>query len=168
MKPTGAFDPTSSDLVLSRRFSATIDDVWASITVSERLARWFGTWTGDPSTGTVMVTMNAEPDEYPAVAYHIEACEPPLLLVLHTTDDHGTWHLRAALSGDGSGTVLELRQQRVERSSVPDVGPGWEWYLDRLVAALDGSEPPGMDAFEERYMPLSADYAALVDDASSS
>lgn len=51
MRPTGALEDGGRTLVLTRRFSARIDDVWASITDPERLSRWFGTWSGDPSTG---------------------------------------------------------------------------------------------------------------------
>lgn len=163
MTATGRLD--DGDLVLRRRFSATIDDVWDSITISERLARWFGTWTGDPATGTVMVTMNAEPEEYPAIAYDIEVCEPPRLLIVHSVDDYGTWHLRVEITEDGDDTVLELRQIRIDPSMARDVGPGWEWYLDRLVAAVADEQPPGIDAFEQRYMAMSDEYGTMVDDA---
>ena len=57
MKPTGTVEDGGKTLVLRRHFSVSIDDVWASVTESERLGRWFGTWTGDPATGSVMVTM---------------------------------------------------------------------------------------------------------------
>jgi uncharacterized protein YndB with AHSA1/START domain len=43
--------PTGRDLVLIRRFRAPIEDVWASITESDRTARWFASWTGDAAPG---------------------------------------------------------------------------------------------------------------------
>jgi uncharacterized protein YndB with AHSA1/START domain len=163
MKATGHLDPDTGDLVLSRRFSASIDEVWASITVSERLERWLGTWTGDPSTGTVHVTMNAEATEQPPTPFAIDACEQPRLLAVSATDEYGTWHLRAELTTDVDGTVLELRQLRVERGSVPDVGPGWEWYLDRLVAVVHDDLPPDLAAFDDAYAPLSTEYSTLIE-----
>jgi uncharacterized protein YndB with AHSA1/START domain len=36
------------DLVLTRTFRAPIDDVWASITESERTARWFARGRATP------------------------------------------------------------------------------------------------------------------------
>src|SRR4029077_15098435 len=61
--PTGQVIPTAigRDLVLERVLPGSIDDAWASITESDRLARWFCTWTGEPRVGgTVELTMVAE------------------------------------------------------------------------------------------------------------
>ena len=44
-------------LVQTRTFAAPIEDVWAAITEPERLARWIGTWTGDPASGRVRFAM---------------------------------------------------------------------------------------------------------------
>src|SRR3990170_2940458 len=53
--PTGRREERSGRqfLVMERRFEAPIDAVWAAITEPERLARWIGTWTGDPASGAV-------------------------------------------------------------------------------------------------------------------
>jgi uncharacterized protein YndB with AHSA1/START domain len=162
MMPTGHYDRRAGDLVLERRFTAPIHDVWDSITVSERLARWFGTWTGDPRSGSVMVTMTAEAEAIPPIRYAIDACEPPHRLAVSATDDSGTWRLDAQLSEDGDGTLLVRRQRGIDESSLAETGPGWEWYLDRLVAAVVGSEPPDLAAFDVDYMPMSAGYAAMA------
>ena len=51
--PTGQVlrTPDGRDLVIRRTFRAPIEDVWASVTESERTARWFGSWTGEPGPG---------------------------------------------------------------------------------------------------------------------
>ena len=36
-------------LFVDRTFQAPIEDVWAAITEPQRLARWIGTWSGDPA-----------------------------------------------------------------------------------------------------------------------
>ena len=64
--PTGTLirTPDGRDLVLIRTFRATIHDVWASITESERTARWFASWTGDAAPGeTIRYTMTFEAGE---------------------------------------------------------------------------------------------------------
>jgi uncharacterized protein YndB with AHSA1/START domain len=165
MMPTGRYDPSSRSLVLERRFAASIDDVWLSITESARLARWYGTWTGDPSSGSVMVTMTAEAEPVPPTRHVIEECEPPRLLEVTSTDDHGSWRLRVELSETTDGTVLVFRQMAIDPGAAADVGPGWEWYLDRLVASVTGDEPPGLPAFESEYMPLSGAYSAMSEDS---
>ena len=61
--PTGQVIPTAigRDLVLERVLPGSIDDAWASITESDRLARWFCTWTGEPGVGaTLELTLVAE------------------------------------------------------------------------------------------------------------
>lgn len=61
----------------------------ASLTESDRLARWYATWTGDARVGgTVTLSFVAE-----------------------------------------------------------EVGPGWEYYLDRLAAALAGEAMPDWDDY---------------------
>ena len=53
--PTGRIDRVDDRLhprPSPATFHAPIEDVWAAVTEPERLARWIGTWTGDPATGT--------------------------------------------------------------------------------------------------------------------
>jgi uncharacterized protein YndB with AHSA1/START domain len=162
MIPTGTVDAEARTLTLTRSFAAPVEDVWASITESDRLARWFGTWTGDPAEGFVMVTMNAEPGEVAPARYDIEACEPPRLLRIRATDDAGHWVLAAELVEDGMGTTLTFRQEEVDLTALADMGPGWEWYLDRLAAAVAGAEPPDLTAFETDHMALAPAYEAMA------
>lgn len=161
MTPTGELD--GGALVLRRTFPTGIDHVWASITESERLACWFGTWTGDPTSGSVMVTMNAEAEPGPAVPYAIEACDPPHLLSVSADGPGGRWHLTAHLSEVDGATTLVLTQRDVDLDALRFIGPGWEWYLDRLVGAVTDREPPSMEAFETDYLSMSPAYKTLID-----
>lgn len=43
-------------VAFERTFTAPIEDVWAAITESGRLARWIGYYTGDSADGYVMLT----------------------------------------------------------------------------------------------------------------
>lgn len=162
MTPLGTIEDGGRTLVLTRRFTTPIDHVWAAITESERLARWFGTWSGDPSTGSVLVTMNAEAEPVPPARYDIRACDPPRLLSVSAVDDGGQWHLTATLTEADGGTTLVLRQEDLDPATVADTGPGWDWYLDRLVATITGAEPPSLAAFDADYAPRGAAYAALT------
>ncbi|MEU4014987.1 SRPBCC family protein [Microbacterium sp. NPDC028030] len=161
MTPTGIFDADNRTLSLQREFAASAPDVWAGITESERLARWFGTWTGDPSTGRIMVTMNAEAEAVPPAPYEIHACEPPHRLDVSAIDEYGQWRLVAELVEADGRTTLTLRQEDVDTDTLGETGPGWEWYLDRLVADVAGTPLPSLADFDDEYMPLAAAYAAL-------
>lgn len=163
MNPTGTLEDGGRTLVLRRELPVPIDDAWASITESERLGRWFGTWTGDPSSGWVMFTINAEAEPADPSRFDIVACVPPHLLSVSATDEAATWHLTAQLTEVDGGTVIELRQTELDPGAAPDVGPGWEWYLDRLIASITGDPPPTLADFDADYMPMSAGYAAMLE-----
>jgi uncharacterized protein YndB with AHSA1/START domain len=147
--PTGRLikTVTGSDLVLTRTFRAPIDDVWASITESERTARWFASWTGDGAPGkTIRFTMTFEEGSEPA-DMTIDACEPPHHLAVSSTDDYGTWRLEAHLTETDGLTELRFTHHLDARPDVAEVGPGWEYYLDNLVASRDGAPPPDFNDY---------------------
>ncbi|MCP2267013.1 SRPBCC family protein [Promicromonospora thailandica] len=162
MNLTGELEDDGRTLVLVRRFGVPIEDVWASLTDSDRLGRWFGTWTGDPASGQVSVVMNAEAEAGEPALFRVVACEPPRLLAVSADDEYGQWRLRAELTEADGGTTLTFRQTELDPKDLPDTGPGWEWYLDRLVAAVEGGEPPSLADFDADYVPLSEQYAELI------
>lgn len=124
-------------LVLTRTFDAPIEDVWAAVTESDRLGRWFCTWAGDPQTGQVQVTWAFE-EGAPTEPYVIEVCEGPTRLRVRSVPDDPAqaWTLEAQLSESAGGTTLRFSQVLDEVQLVVDVGPGWEYYLDRLEESV--------------------------------
>ncbi|WP_193105585.1 SRPBCC domain-containing protein [Brachybacterium sp. FME24] len=167
MPITGKFDADRGDLVLTRTVLAPRDRIWEHLSSSDRLETWFGTFSGDPTSGRVMVTMLAEPGEAAPTEYVIHACEKGLLLTVSSGMGEDTWRLSLTLadadadSGDG-GAVVSLRHHDLPADMLEHVGPGWEWYLDRLTGAVTGGVIPGMDVWNSEYMSLSAEYAALA------
>jgi uncharacterized protein YndB with AHSA1/START domain len=160
LRPTGHLLRTLSgrDLVLTRTFRAPIDDVWASVTESERTARWFASWTGDAKPGaTIRYRMLFEEGE-PEEDMTILACDRPHHLEVSTVDDYGTWHLDVRLAETDGTTTLTFTHHLDDAADAASVGPGWEYYLDRLVSSRDGSDPPDF----ERYLELQAPYSALA------
>lgn len=139
--------PAGRDLVLVRAFRAPIEDVWASITESERTARWFGSWTGEPGPGRkIQVRMGfeagAEPQEMT-----IEACDAPRHLALSSESEHGSWHLEAHLTEAAGVTEMRFTHHLDDRANPADMGPGWEYYLDMLAASRDGAALPAWDDY---------------------
>lgn len=134
--------PEGRDLVIVRTFRAPIEDVWASITEPERTARWFGSWTGEGGPGrTIRYSMVFEAGA-PEAEMTIEVCEPPRHLAVRGTDDYGSWHLEAHLSEADGITELRFVHHLDPTTNIGDVGPGWEYYLDNLVASRDGTPLP--------------------------
>ena len=156
--PTGSFNPRDEGdaVAFVRTFRAPIEDVWAAVTESDRLTRWIGFYTGDPEQGYVEFTMNAEGDDVTPGRYNIERCEPPRVLRVRTTDDFGTWDLIVELTETDGVTTLTLSQIIDDPTTIENTGPGWEYYLDRLVAALTGADPSAID-FDD-YYPAQQEY----------
>lgn len=147
--PTGRVrtTPTGRELVYVRTFRAPIEDVWASITEPERTARWFADWSGDAGPGkTVDYALVAE-EGRPTGRMTIEACEPPTRLRVSTVDVSGRWNIEARLRQVDGGTELEFVHRADTDISVGDMGPGWEYYLDRLTAARDDAPMPDFDDY---------------------
>jgi uncharacterized protein YndB with AHSA1/START domain len=156
-KPTGHV--RGNELILTRTFRASIEDVWTSVTASESTARWIGRWEGEAGPGkSVRLQLLFEKGE-PWADVSIEACEAPRHLVVKTTDEAGAWRLELTLTQTGETTELRFVHHLSDRKLAGDVGPGWEYYLDMLVAARDGQPLP---AFEEYYPAQKAHYSGGV------
>ena len=149
------------DLVIVRKFNAPIEDVWASITEPERTARWWGPWTGEPGPGrTISYTMTFE-GEGPPSEMLIEACEPPRHLAVRGLGDYG-WRLEAHLGEANGVTEMRFTHHLDGKTNVGDVGPGWEYYLDNLVASRIGGAMPDFNNYHPSQKSYYLELAASV------
>ncbi len=165
-------------LVIERTIDRPVEEVWATLTRPERLKLWIGTWSGDPRSGRVDFAMTAEGADAPAEPQVIDVCDPPSRLRVrsHPSEPEQSWildvRLRAARSG---GTLVDFAQVLTPAIPLDMVGPGWEYYLDRLVAACAGDSVADSAADSSAevaaeiaaidwadYEPLMADYSARL------
>lgn len=135
-KPTGrlAHREDGLYLMLDRLFAAPIEDVWASLTRPAELEKWVGTYTGSPSTGAVKFRMSAEEGadwEYVSIL----ECRAPHRFAGDFGQGDDAWRVMFHLvEGDGM-TTLTFGQRLRSAAEASTVGPGWDYYLDRLIAA---------------------------------
>ncbi len=151
-------------LVFERTFRAPVEDVWAAVTAPERLERWIGTWTGDPASGSVAFRMTAEGDDVPEETIHIDACDEPTALRMRSArpDDQGLlWIWQLDLAETGGVTTLTFAQEIVDATLAESVGPGWDYYLDRLDVAESGEDPARVD-FDDYVPALVGHYRDLL------
>lgn len=163
-RPTGRRDERDGTtyVVFERTFAAPIADVWAAVTEPERLVRWIGTWTGDPASGEVAFRMTAEGDDVPEERFLIDECHEPTRLALRTArpdDDSEVWVWQIDLSEADGVTTLTFAQEIVTVELAESVGPGWDYYLDRMVVAEAGGDPSSID-FDDYYPKFAAHYRA--------
>ncbi|WP_109472066.1 SRPBCC family protein [Ornithinimicrobium cavernae] len=149
----------------TRTFRAPIEDVWAAVTESDRLARWIGDWTGDPADGEVQFRMGFEGEDAAPERMQIDECEAPRLLRLTSTvltDDAEpqVWSFRLDLTEEAGVTTLVFAQDVPDPALAEGVGPGWHYYLDRLVAAETGGDPATV-VWDDYYPALTAHYRSV-------
>lgn len=160
-EPTGRLVQTDRghDLVLTRSFDAGIEEIWADLTDPGRTARWFGSWRGEAAPGRTVQVQMAYEEGAPWMDMRIEACEQPRRLGLFSTDEAGSWRVELLLAETGGRTGLTFVHHLETLAGLGEVGPGWEYYLDMLAAARDGSPQP---AFDDYYQAMKAHYEAAA------
>ncbi|RWZ67737.1 SRPBCC family protein [Labedella populi] len=171
-RPTGRIQraPDGFDVALSRQFADPPASVWRDVTASERTARWFGPWEGEPRIGGIIAVRLAFEDGMPTSELRIDACDVGRRLAVTMLDDYGEWRLELIVDPPADGhedlgaTRLTLVQHLGnDREAVADmvasVGPGWEYYLDMLVAARADRPLP---EFDDYYPSQSSYYAGQI------
>ncbi len=161
-QPTGRIETADGvrRLVIERELRAPIGDVWAAVTESERLARWIGVWTGDPASGHVQFAMTAESEDATADDMEIRECTPPTRLAVTSQVGDERWQLEVDLVERDGVTVLTFTQPDIDPVVAESVGPGWEYYLDRLVAVLTGGDVAAVDFDRDYYPAMAGHYGA--------
>ncbi|WP_418061868.1 SRPBCC domain-containing protein [Pimelobacter simplex] len=138
-------DGPAYDLVLTRTLPGSLADAWASVTEPDRTARWFGRWEGVGAVGeTIRIRLGFE-EGTPWTEARIAECAAPHRLRVVTVDDAGSWDLAIDLAPSEEvpdRTELRFVMHRVDPATVGEVGPGWEYYLDQLLAVLTGADLP--------------------------
>ncbi|MDH6235547.1 SRPBCC domain-containing protein [Cryobacterium sp. CG_9.6] len=160
VKPTGrlAYRDDGLYFMIDRLFSAPIEDVWASMTKPAELAKWIGTYTGSPSTGAVKFRMSSDPDSTWQYVTILE-CDAPHRFCGDFGEDDDAWHALFHLVEGNGMTTVTLGQRLRTAAEVATVGPGWDYYLDRLVAYRTGKPFRQWDAY---YPALATQYRDLV------
>jgi uncharacterized protein YndB with AHSA1/START domain len=139
-----------------RTYDHPIDGVWSALTEPDRVARWIGTWSGDPSTGTVELVMTEDDGSTPE-RVTILACQSPTRLVVDLPSPDGTWRVSVSLREQAGETTLLFTQRLAQPYDASSIGPGWHYYLDRLGAVVVDTTVP--DSWDDYYPSLQDAYA---------
>jgi uncharacterized protein YndB with AHSA1/START domain len=159
--PTTLFGPTQRTIThsaerhtvgIQRPYAATPTEVWSACTDPDRVARWIGELTGDPTIGgELRLRMTA--DE--TVVLRIEACdEPRRLRAGWSTPGEPDSQIELTLEEQGETTVLTLEHSLLSDGQIAaGKGLGWEDFLNRLHEVLAGRDPAAVSWEEaERYL----------------
>ena len=107
--------------------------------------------------------MRYEGDDVPAEDFVIDECVEPHRLAITAVSQYGegqvTWKLELDLSETDGVTTFTFAQSLPDPAMAENVGPGWDYYLDRMVVAENGGDPASV-VFDDYYPALSAHYQA--------
>lgn len=149
-EPTGRIHrtgPQAYDLTLTRSFTAPPPVLWHSFANPVRAAQWFGRWEGTPVRGGSLDLQMLYEEGLPWSRLQIAECSAPELLRLLVEDEYGSWDLEVRFQESAGGTRLDFIHHLDDPLAAESVGPGWEYYLDRLAATLTGGAVPEFDDY---------------------
>ena len=148
-------------VTITRRLAGSAEEAWTDLTDSDRLEQWIGRWEGDPASGHVQFFMTAEGQDVEPERYEILECDRPRRFAGDTSSEAGAWHLWFELFETDDATILTFGQRLDPGVDLSSMGPGWEYYLDRLVAMREGQDVNAI-AWADYYPAMSEAYAALA------
>ncbi|MDQ3689385.1 MAG: SRPBCC family protein [Chloroflexota bacterium] len=123
-----------------RRLAHAPPRVWAALTETEQIARWFMPGTVEPRIGG---HVKFESEEEGGTLGEVMMWNPPRQLEYSWLRAGGAgprsvvaWRLEA----DGDGTLLTLEHRGVDNETASGYGAGWHDFLDRLPRHLAGED----------------------------
>jgi len=128
-------------VVYTRRIERGVDAVWEALASADERSRWVGTSRPvDDESGEFLFTF--EGDDLLPMTYRLDHVEPGRSAGISLRDPGAerSWRLEVDLLADGDATLLRVEQTIVNAAIAPWVAAGCEFYLDRLVAHLEGRE----------------------------
>ncbi|GAA4108854.1 SRPBCC domain-containing protein [Enteractinococcus coprophilus] len=147
--PTGRLVPTDQgyDLTLQRTLPVAIEHAWDYITESQFTERWIGPWEGVGDVGETIKLYLAFEEGKPGFKVEILECQAPEHVRVKTLDDTLPWDLAIELTQPEGQTELQFTMRDADPSTIGEIGPGWEYYLDQLVAIVAGDPAPDFDDY---------------------
>lgn len=125
------------DIRFERNLSQPIEQVWAAITIPERIADWFAQAEVDLRLGGRFALRFAEQDY--AFEGVITELDPPRLIVWTWPHEaHPDSVVRWELAPEGPGCRLILTQTGMVKPLLVEVAAGWHVFLEALPGAVGG------------------------------
>ena len=149
-------------LVYERRIHCSPEELWAAWTEPEVLAQWVGRSEQAKLDGPSDFYFTFEGDDLLPMTYtleHVEAGRSISVSTKNPGDEHA-WRLEIDLLHDADVMVLRVAQAVANAAVAPSIATGWEYYLDRLVALLEGGTVSELD-YDEYFLGQAEHYRGM-------
>jgi uncharacterized protein YndB with AHSA1/START domain len=151
-------------VLLTRRVQASTRAVWVALTDPDAVARWAGTASRRPGPGRGVFDFTFTGDVLLPVAVRVEHVDPGRAIAVSVAQAPaagGRLILEIELSADpGGATVLRAAQSVPSRVFAPSVAAGCEFFVDRLVALLEGRDVSAV-GYDEYFVAQADHYRAI-------
>lgn len=127
-------------VLFTRYLEGAPDEVWGDLTDPDRLARWFGTVTGDVGAGRLVLAPVF--GSAGAVECVIERCDAPVRVEAQLTHGRRLWF---ELVPDEDVTVLTVGIVLTTADTADAIAADGAFVLDRLVAVREGRDAASVD-----------------------
>lgn len=147
--PTGRLVPTDQgyNLTITKTLPVAVEHAWDYLTESQFTERWIGPWEGNGAVGETIKLYLGFEEGKPGFHVEILECQAPVRLRVKTLDDKLPWDLAVDLSGSEDQTQLHFTMYDADPTTIGEIGPGWEYYLDQLAAVIAGGPVPEFDDY---------------------
>lgn len=144
VQPSGRVnrDRAGLELIVSRRIAAPAAEVWGWVTDPALVKQWFGSFRASPKVGSTFSVKLLAEEGSPSVRMAVLECTPGERYVVEALDPGQPWHVTVSVADLGGAAMVFLGQRLETAREAGSIGPGWEYYLDRLLAARSGSPMP--------------------------
>ena len=145
---------------IENRFDTGIDELWAALTETQRLAHWYGEVEGELRVGgRFRASLHASGWEGTG---RVEACEPPrrFVVVSKDPDEPHEPSTDVTLTAAGAQTILVVEQNGLPFDLLWAYGAGLQIHVEDLAAYIAGRErvdtKTRFDELKPAYLALAA------------
>ncbi|GAA1495753.1 hypothetical protein [Paeniglutamicibacter kerguelensis] len=135
-----------------------IRDIWEASTTAEGLRSWVGILRGNADSSDLRFAFLEEGLETAAGSVNIQHCRPPYNFLVTVETEQGAWHLGLGLSRRPGTKKITFIHDLGPSDDPSTIGPGWEYYLQRLLVHLAGGDVESVK-WDDYYPALAPAYA---------
>lgn len=117
-----------------------LEEIWAIFTTPEGLENWIGILRGSKESGDLTFSMVDQGQEASPAAVKIHRCRAPFELSISTQSEYGNWQLSVELARLNATTSLKFIHDLGPNDDPSNIGPGWEYYMERVALALGNKD----------------------------
>lgn len=154
--------PAGTRIVITREVEFTPAALWDAFTTTRGLEPWVGILRGSREANDLTFSMTEGGQEAKPARVAIQRCREPHELAFTTESEYGNWNLGVEFAATDAGSSIRFIHLLGPNDDPSNIGPGWEYYLERVILSLRGGDVDSV-AWDEYYPVLAPAYTKAPD-----